>query len=463
MIVERIKKEFKDSSDLIIKQINGVSVIFLESANSGDKINDYILKVLAVKRFLKKNINDLIAGPNTKKIDDFEQCEFYLVNGFTLVIYQEKIYAIETRANLHRSVSSPQTQQSIYGPKDAFTENIQLNVGLIKRRVKSKHLLNEDFFIGRKTKTKVSILYIDDICDQDIVKEVRKRLNKIDIDGILDAGNISQFITEENKTPFPTVIESERPDKVANDLLEGKIAIVVDTSPFVIIVPAFFFDFVNPVVDNYNKNVNINFLKIIRFLCLLITVLAPGLYIALINYNQETIPLSLLLNFATQRDGVPFPAPIECFLMLMLCEVLRETDIRFPSSFGSSVSILGALIMGDAAVNAGIVSPIMIIVVAITFITSLIFTEMEMINSLRNFRFLFLFAASLAGLFGIVIAGFVFLIHICSITTFNRPYTYPLAPYDKTYFNKTLLRSSRKNDKYRSRLLSTNKKKLGEN
>lgn len=463
MIVEKIKKEFKDSSDLIIKNINDVSVIFLESANSGDKINDYILKVLAVKRFFKKNINDLIAGPNTKEVSDIKKCEFYLVNGFTLVVYKEKVYAIETRANLYRGISSPQTQQAIYGPKDAFSENIQLNIGLIKRRIKSKHLLNEDFFIGRKTKTKVSIMYIDDVCDQKIVDEVRRRLKKIDVDGILDAGNISQFLTNENKSPFPTVIESERPDKVANDLLEGKVAIVVDTSPFVIIVPAFFFDFVNPVVDNYNKNVNINFIKIVRFLCLLITILAPGLYIALINYNQETIPLNLLLNFATQRDGVPFPAPIECFLMLMMCEVLRESDIRFPSSYGSSVSILGALIMGDAAVSAGIVSPIMIIVVAITFITSLIFTEMEMINSLRSFRFLFLFAAALSGLFGLVIAGFIFLIHICSITTFNRPYTYPLAPYDKIYINKTLLRNSRKNDKYRSSLLSSNKKKLGEN
>ncbi len=453
MIVDRLKKEFSNSSDLLVKKIKNVYVVFLESANSGDKVNDYVLKVLMVKDF-KKNLNDLIAGPNTKVVDGYDQCEFFLVNGFTLIIRNDEIYAVETRAVLFRAVSTPQTQPSILGPKDAFTENIQMNVGLIKRRIKSSKLCNDDFFIGRKSVTKVSVLYLNDVCDLKLVERIKKKLKSIDVDGVLDSGNISQFIAIENKTPLPTVMQVERPDRVSNDLLAGKIAIVVDNSPFVIILPTFFFDFVNPQVDDYNKNLNVNFIKTLRFLCLLITILAPAIYIALINYNQETIPFSLLVNFSQQRSSVPFPAAIECFIMLLLSEILRESDIRFPSTYGSSVSILGALILGNASVSAGIVSPIMIIVVAVSFISSLIFTDMEMINSLRLFRFIFLIAAAIGGLFGLVAIGFICLIHVCSIETFGKPYTYPMAPYDKVYSKKILFRGPYNKDKYRAKILA---------
>ncbi len=464
MIEERIKEEFNNSSDLIIKKIKKLTIIYLESISSSDKVNDYITLITSMDNNKIRDVFDNMAAPNIKLVKELDQCEFYLTNGFTLVIKGKKVYAIETRADIHRSVNVPQTQQSINGPKDAFTENIQINLGLIKRRIKSSHLINDDFIIGRKTNTKVSVLYLEDICDSLLVRKIEDKLKEIDIDGILDSSVIAQFLTGNAKTPFPTAVESERPDRVASDLLEGKVAIIVDTSPFVIILPAFFFDFINPQSDDYNKSININFVKMIRAACLLITLLAPALYVALINYNQETIPLSLLINFSQQRDGVPFPAAIEAFLMLLMVEILRESDIRFPSSYGSSVSILGALILGDAAVSAGIVSPIMIIVVAITFITSLIFTEMEMINSLRIFRFLFLIAAAFAGLFGIVLAGFIFLIHLCSIETFNTPYTYPLAPFDKVYAEKILMKKEVRKNKWRSKLLARkNKRKLGEN
>ena len=309
-----------------------------------------------------------------------------------------------------------------------------------------------------------------DVTDFDISK-----INMHNIDNIdnMDTPSVPPTINQtdnvvvnninENSTPFPTYHLIERPDTVASSLLEGKIAIIVDTSPYIIILPAFLTDFINPVSDDYGKSVNVNFIRILRFIAFLTTLLAPAIYIALINYNQETIPLSLLINFATQRDGVPFPAPFEAIVMLLLCEILRESDIRFPSSYGSSISILGALLLGDAAVNAGIVSPIMIIVVAITFITGLIFTEIEMINSTRHFRFLFLIVASFFGLYGITIAFILLLIHLCSINPLDRPYTYPLAPSDKIYFNKTILKKNKIKDKYRAKLLSKkNKKKLGD-
>src|SRR5699024_3646163 len=172
--------------------------------------------------------------------------------------------------------------------------------------------------------------------------------------------------------------------------LAGKVLLFVDTSPFALIVPGFFSDFLNPVSDNYKKSNNINFLKVLRFCCFFLTILAPAIYIALINYNPETIPTTLLVKFITQRDNVPFPAIVEAVMMLIIYEILRESDVRFPNSYGSAISILGALILGEAAVNAGFVSPIMIIVIAFTFITSLIFTEQEVVNAARHFRIIFL-------------------------------------------------------------------------
>lgn len=452
-IVQRLQKEFNNSSDLIVKEVNKINIVFLESLCSSDKINEYILMILSFKNKKIKDLSSALAGPNTVKIDNPDKIEFYLNNGFAVIIEKE-IFAIEVKADITRGISTPDTQPAIYGPKDAFTENIQVNLGLIKRRIKSNTLINEDFILGRKTNTKVSILYLNDIAEEKTIQLVKERLQKIDIDGIIDSGNISQLIDKEDKSPFPTIKATERPDYVATDLLEGKIAILIDTSPFVLILPVFLADFINPQVDNYNKNININFIKILRLTCFILTILVPAFYIAIINYNQEAIPLNLLVSFATQRDGVPFPAAIEAIFMLLVCELLRESDIRFPSSYGSSISILGALILGESAVSAGIVSPIMIIVTALTFITSLIFTELEFINSIRHFRFLFLLAASFFGLYGLVISGVIFLTHVCSTTSFDKPYSYPFAPFDSNYFRNKLFQKPKKQNRFRSKMLT---------
>ena len=275
---------------------------------------------------------------------------------------------------------------------------------------------------------------------------------------------IGQLICEEDKTHFPTYQITERPDFVSKALLEGKLVIVMDTSPFAIILPAFFIDFINPGIDNYHKSKNINFLKIIRFACFFLSMTVPAIYIALVNYNQETIPTELLVSFSIQRDGVPFPSIIEVLIMLFICEMLRESDLRFPNAYGSAISILGALVLGDAAVSAGIVSPITIIIIALTFMASLIFTEIEVSNALRNLRFIFLFAAAFYGILGLVFATFYFLIRINKIHSFGKPYFYPLVPFDKTYLFKTALKGPLRKDKKRSSILTkSNQIKQGEN
>ncbi len=472
-LIKRLQKEFINVPDLVIKQIklsliDTVYVVYLETICSSDRVNDYILKNLTnISRNTKNkiiNTDSILPGPNTKKINNYDEMEFYINNGFAVIIRNTTALAIEVKGDINRSIPTPDSEPAINGPKDAFNENYQVNLGLIKRRIKSNTLKTDEFYLGRKTNTKVGLLYIDDIAENEIVENIKEKIEKIDIDGILDSSTLGQLICKEDKVHFPTYILTERPDNVARALLEGKIALLVDTSPFVIVIPAFFADFINPGVDYYNKSNNINFLKIVRLACFFLSMTVPAIYIALVNYNQETIPTPLLVSFAIQRDGVPFPAIVEAVIMLFVCEMLRESDLRFPNSYGSAISILGALVLGDAAVSAGIVSPIMIIVIALTFMASLIFTEAEVSSALRFMRFVFIILASFYGILGLVFGFLFFLIKINDIKSFGKPYFYPIMPFDKNYLFKSLLKKPTRKDTKRSSLLTEkNIIKQGEN
>lgn len=455
VITEFIKEEFKETSDLKYKKIkigfSNIHIYYLETLCSGDKINDYILKNLSNK-LIFSNIEKIIPSPTLVKIDNKDKIKFYMYNGYTILIHKNNIYAFETKGELDRSISEATTEPTLFGPKDSLVENIVINLGLIKRRLKSNHLKNKEIFIGRNTLTKTNILYIDNITDMKLVNDIESRLRSIDMDAVLDAGTIKRILDSSNN-PFPRVKLSERPDTVSNALLSGKLVILVDGSPYAIILPAFLIDFINPIADNYSKPINNNFLKIMRLVSFFLSIIVPSWYIAVTNYNQETIPLPLLLNFTSQRSGVPFPAIVEAFIMLIICEMLKESDLRFPNNYGSAISILGALILGEAAVSAGIVSPIMIIVVAITFISSLLFSDSEISGAIRIWRFVFLIFTAFFGLYGLSLAVLCFLINIVSLKSFNINYSFPISPLDKTYLKDSVIQT--KNNK-RSKYLTNN-------
>ena len=440
-IVKKLKEDFNNSSDLIIKQLDKIYVIYLESICDSDKINFYILQNIPQGEKSEKNI---ISGPNTIILKKDDDIKFYLLSGFTIVLKETQIYAVETRANIVRSIEKSDTEPALYGPKDSFNENIQTNLGLIKRRVKSSDLINDDYFLGNLTQTKLSILYLKNKCDNKLVQMLKDKISKIKTDKIITVDNVKKLITNEYRSVFPTMIESERPDTAATALLDGKIVIICDNSPFCLILPAYFSDFINPIVDNYTKSNNVNFLKILRFICLIFTILAPAIYISLINFNHESISLPLLVNFASQRDSVPFPSSIEAIIMLIICGILKESDMRFPSSYGSAISIVGALILGEASVSAGLISPIMIIVTSFTFITTMVFTDQELVNGLRYYRFLLLILASFFGLYGLGIGIIILLIDLTSLKVLNKPYSFPVAPFSKNYFKKTLFKLKEK-------------------
>ncbi len=455
MLYKMMKKKFNNSSDLKYKKIRKIEVLYLESLCSSDKVNEYIIQNVTIgKEYI--NLENIISGPNMVVIDDKNSIIEYLVNGFAVVYDKKNCIAIECKAELDRGINPPTAEPSVNGPKDSFNENIQVNLGLIKRRLRSEMLINEDFTIGRTGKTKVSVLYVKNIAKNKFVEDIRKKLQNIDVDAIIDI-EILQNMLDSNAFPFPTILKTERPDKVCNAMLEGKVVVIADNSPFALILPTFFTDLLNPEGDNYVKRINVNFLKILRFLALLLTIFLPALYIAIINFNPETIPLNLLLSFQAAHAGVPFTSAIEATFMILLCALLRESDIRFPSNYGSSISILGALILGEAAVSANIVSPITIIIVGVTFISGLIFNNGNLIDGFRYYRFFLLISASIFGLYGIVIGTFMILIHLNNVTTFGEPYLYPVAPMDKVYLFKSVLKG--KNEE-RSAVLSNNRYKV---
>ncbi|MDD4705635.1 MAG: spore germination protein [Bacilli bacterium] len=460
--IDLILKLFEDNSDLVVRKIKRnfktTYVLFLSTLSSSDLINKYIMKNLTTPNFKFKNIRGIIGAPNLKEIS-FSEVELHMCSGYTIIIENNIIFALETKVSFDRSIDRAQVEPSLYGPKDSFIENYQKNIGLIKKRIKSHHLKTKDFVLGRYSKTNIGLLYIDNIVKPDLVNDVTQRLNSINTEAITTSGELKQFLANENKNVFPAIKLSERPDTIVRALLSGKIVILVDTSPFAIILPSVLADYINPTDDYFTNSINTNFLKFLRIFCFIITIITPALYIAITNFNQESIPAKFLMNISTQRFGVPFPSIIEALIMLFVCELLRESDLRFPNSYGSAISILGALIIGESAVASGIVSPIMIIIIALTFLSCLIFNEVEITGAIRAWRFIFLLFAAFLGLYGVALCTLLIIINLCSYKSFNLTYMFPLSPFDLSYLKETLIKTKRKKNNYRSKYLTDNIRK----
>lgn len=473
--IKMLKKDTNNSSDIIYrkKYINKkkIYLIYSEPIVSSDKISDYIVRSLDfIDHKYTKNINliDTIKNDITNfkvtEIETYKDLCFYLHNAFTIILIEgsKKGLALETRGNIYRSIDKPNTDTTLRGPMDAFVENIQMNLGLIRRRIKSNNLWNKEIFIGRYTDTKTCVLYINGIANTNIINKINETLSKIDIDGIINSGTIKNLIEKENKSVFSTIITTERPDKVSKALLDGKIAILIDGCPFALILPATLNDYFKSPEDDFNKSINVSFTRIIRYISFVITLLTPGIYIATITYNQEMLPTEFLMNFASQRSSVPFPAFFEAILMALSFEILRESDLRMPSFSNSALSIVGALILGEAAVNAGIVSPIMIIVISVTAISGLLFTEPELINGIRWYRILFMIGASLMGIIGVTIVFIYFITKISSLKSFGKPYLLPFSPLNITGLKNSIIKLTTKKLNKREEYLSNNQIKYKE-
>ncbi len=440
-VLNKIKKIYGNSKDLntrliTIKGIN-VGIIFMESSSDTTTISDFIIKAVdyigkdkSIFNSLYNNLKNNIFNSQILTTKNFEEFPYYLSSGFTIIITDEKDEAIimETRASLDRGVTESTSEPVIRGPKDSFTESHSKNLGLIRKRIKDQNLWFDEVKVGRRTQTRVSIAYINDIVEKKWINEIKNDLNKIDIDGILDSGNLRDYI-DKNPSTFPQFVSTERPDQASKALLDGKIVILVENSPYVLIMPSVFIDFIHTQEDEYQKPFNMSITRLLKVLALIVTLFTPAIYIAITTFDQTVVPDKLLISLAVQREGVPFPTWFEILLLMTIFEILRESDIRLPSNMGSSMSIVGALVLGQAAVNAGIVSPIAVIIIAITSICSLIFTDPDFINGIRTWRLIFILSSILLGLIGLISAIIIFALKLTSLGSFGTNYMAPFSPF----------------------------------
>ncbi|HEX3012264.1 MAG TPA: spore germination protein [Syntrophomonadaceae bacterium] len=340
-----------------------------------------------------------------------------------------------------RSVSEPMTENVVRGPRDGFTESIDTNTALIRRRIKSPDLRVDEFNIGVKTKTTVILMYLNGVASEAIVNEVKARLLKIHIDGILESGYIEELIEDNPRSPFPQIDHSERPDKVSAAILEGRVAIVVDNTPFVLIVPTVFLQYIQSPEDYYERFLVGSLTRFVRVVSYFISIILPALYIALTSFHQEMIPTPLALSIAASREGIPFPSIGEAFLMEATFEILREAGLRLPKQAGQAVSIVGGLVIGQAAVQAGIVSQAMVIVVALTGISSFAIPAYNAAAAGRLIRFPLMLMSSVLGLPGILAGLTIILIHLSSLRSFGVNFLDPFTSPNEYQFKDTLVRA----------------------
>ena len=376
-IIEYIKQATEESSDMKYRTISveqcTVQLIYNEPLTDSMFISNNVIRSIInvlqeffkssmLKHFQKEQINEVMTRIKNELnavsvLEIYRESSdifYYLFSGYTLLVIEDKILAVETKGHVDRSISPPEIESDVKGPKDAFVENYMQNIGLIRKRIKTEKLVLKENKVGRRSKTKVGVLYLSDVADLESVKKIEETIKKIDIDGILDSNYVREIILSKgDSTVLPTVISTERPDVVAYNLLEGRIAIIVENSPFALVFPAFFADFFKSMDDYYQIDKNAFITRTLRYVAFFITLFLPAIYVALITFNHEVIPSDLLVSFTVQRDGVPAPAFLEALLMILAFEILREGDYRIPSMARSALSIVGALILRRCCGKSG--------------------------------------------------------------------------------------------------------------
>ncbi|NQX60051.1 spore germination protein [Paenibacillus qinlingensis] len=460
--IQEVKKKLGNSSDIILREFTlgseekfKVCILFTDGLTDTISVQNFIMDSLLPEIHLERGTtsppheiwlekfkNQILAVSEIEEVADFNSLFNLLLSGDVILLVDgySQGFAIGMRGWVERGVTESNNETVMRGPREGFSENLRTNTALLRRKIKDPNLWLESRKIGRVTQTNVAIMYIKGITDDHIVEEVRKRLDDIDIDSILESGYIEELIEDKTFTPFPTIYSSERPDVIAAEMLEGKVAILVDGTPVALVVPALFASFLQAAEDYYQRWDISTLLRILRYTSFLIALLGPSLYIAITTFHQEMLPTQLLVSLAAQREGVPFPAFIEALMMELTFEVVREGSLRMPKAIVSSLTIVGSLVMGTAAVEAGIVSAAMVIVVSITAIAGFVVPAFTLSTSIRMLRFPMMALAASFGLYGIIIGVIILVLHLCSLRSFGVPYMSPFAPFNLKGNKDTIMR-----------------------
>lgn len=431
------------SGDIVVRKFtfgtrtrNDAALVFVDGMVNKTIINEDIIKPLMYDTYLMNDTKipldisfireALLAVGDVKEKKNVDELMSALLYGNTILLVDGITVAldIDTKGWDMRSIEEPKIEQSVRGPREGFTETLRSNTALLRRKIQNPDFIMEHMVIGNKAHTLVCLAYLKGLAHPALLEEIKRRLKLINTDAILESGYIEEFIEDAPYSPFATIGNSEKPDRVAARILEGRVALLVDGTPFVLTMPMLFLEGFQAAEDYYSRPYYASFIRILRFLAFFVTLLAPALYVALESFSPELVPTSLLITMAAASEGTPFPAMLETIIMGVIFEILREGGIRLPTPIGPALSIVGALIIGDAAVSAGLIGAPLVIVIAITAVSSfMVITHTDAVTLLR---FILVILAGAMGFFGIGIGILGILIHLCALRSFGIPYLAPL-------------------------------------
>lgn len=447
-IAEWFRRELAGNADMVFRELMiggredlNATLIYMYGNTDKNLLNDNVIKPLIEYRGAGENNSDkgtlakriarsCISIGKVKIVSNKGIAKDAVFQGNVLLIINnmDKILILEITEEKSRSITEPENEKTLRGSKEGFIENIWANIAMIRKTLPDTTLKTEIFKVGVRTKTSLAIIYVESLAEDRLVSEVRNRISKIDIDGVIADGYVEAFIEDNPYSPFPQVLGTEKPDKVVAALLEGRIAILLDRTPFVLLVPAQFIQFFQAPEDYYERFHMGVYISILRVIAFVVTTTAAPAYIALTSYHPELAPLDLILNIARLRKQVQFPPVVEALTMEFVIEALREAGLRLPTAVAATLGVVGGIILGDAAVKSNLVSPSMIIVVTITIICNFVIPNYSMTLVIRIIRLFLIILAATFGAFGITLGWTVIIIHLCRLESFSLPYFAPLAP-----------------------------------
>jgi spore germination protein len=462
------------SPDVVIRQFRignreqKAAVVYVDGLADKSAVNEHIMKPLMLEvakidrteqfpasRTPINIIKDaIITNCQAREALDLDDCILEVLSGNTALLVDgcNKVLILGTPGWEARSIEEPVTESVVRGPRDGFVETLRNNIVLLRRRIRDPNFTMIKYKVGRRSKKDLVVTYIKGLTNQGLVDEVKRRIERIDIDDVQESGYVEQLIQDSFLSPFPQVQNTERPDKVVSALMEGRVAILLDGTPFALIVPVTFPILMQAPEDYYERWAFASVVRLLRYVLIFISLFLPSIYIALVSYNQGLIPTKLAISIAASREGVPFPSFIEAFIMELTIEILREAGIRLPRPVGQAVGIVGGLVIGEAAVQARIVSPIMVIVVALTAISSFATPQYSFGIAFRYLRFVIMSLAAVLGLYGVVLAYIMITVHFVKLKSFGVNYAAPYVPYKPGDWKDFLIRMPVKAMKHRPEL-----------
>lgn len=447
--IQRIEEHLAHQSDIKIQRMKmkddtSSAMVYIEDLVDNNLLH-YALKMLLLivdspaDLFQQETRLPIHKMQVTKKWADIEQA---LLNGGSILFVDgwNEVVIFQMEGWSKQTPTEPRSQKSIFGSNQSFVDSISINLSLIRRYIPNKQLTTKELQVGSRASTKLYFIYLEDVMNPNIVKKMEQRIQEIDIDAMNNIGELTEYLESRPYSLFPQTLLIERPDTTAAHIFQGRLAILMDHSPFAIVVPITFFSFFQA-VDDYNfRWITSSFIRILRFLSLVVAVCLPALYIAAISYHFEIIPLDLMMSIAVSREEIPFPPFFEALIMEIAIEMIREAGTRLPSPLGQTLGVVGGIVIGEAAVQANIVSNIMVIVVAITAISSYIIPYYELANSIRLVRFPLMVITSLFGMVGFFVGLLILVIHLLSVEMYGVPYGGPVVPIDFKGWKDTFIR-----------------------